>query len=181
MRKLLKWGYVDKEGNFAIEPVYDGARDFHDGLAAVKKDWARGFIDRSGQYAIEPQYQKVSDFHSGAVRVELDGRVSYINKEGVEIDKPEGWTESFEVEKSHIMPLQNGDKIGYADNEGTMVIAAKYVEAEPFHEGLARVKTSASGKWSYIDEKGKVIIKGKFIQAKDFSEGLAAVLVEVKN
>lgn len=180
MGKTLKWGYIDKEGNFAIDPGFDDAWGFHDELAAVRMEWARGYIDKSGQSVINPQYQKASDFHDGAARVELDGREFYINSKGEETGMPEGWTETVVASDSHLMPKQDGDKIGYADKDGNMVIAPKYVEAEPFHERLARVKTSASGKWSYIDEAGKTVIKGKFIQAKDFSEGLAAVLVEIK-
>ncbi|MBN1460634.1 MAG: WG repeat-containing protein, partial [Armatimonadetes bacterium] len=31
-----KWGYIDKTGTIRIQPQFDDARDFSDGLAAVR-------------------------------------------------------------------------------------------------------------------------------------------------
>ena len=40
-----KWGYLDEEGEFQIEPKYDEASDFSsDGLAVVKLDGLSGVV-----------------------------------------------------------------------------------------------------------------------------------------
>ena len=68
-------------------------------------------------------------------------------------------------------------KYGYKHN-GRVVIPAKYDDACPFSEGLARVKIN--GKYGFIDKTGTVVIPAKFDGAWDFSEGLASVKINGK-
>lgn len=51
-----KWGFIDKQGRFAIAPTYDWAYPFSYGFAAVKVGEKWGFIDRLGQLIIKPMY-----------------------------------------------------------------------------------------------------------------------------
>jgi len=45
--KSHRWGFIDKVGNFVIEPQFAYAGSFSDGLARVRIDGRRwGFIDR---------------------------------------------------------------------------------------------------------------------------------------
>ena len=48
----MPWGYVDERGAWAIEPAWDRAGRFSEGLAWVVRDAEVGFIDPSGQLAI---------------------------------------------------------------------------------------------------------------------------------
>ena len=62
-----KYGYVDKTGKTVIEPKYDYAYSFYNGLAAVVvKDsdgvLKYGFIDKSGKYVVEPKYERAGNF-----------------------------------------------------------------------------------------------------------------------
>lgn len=62
----VKWryGYISKEGEVAIKPQFDDAKDFQGGLAGVnigylpfsdtKRDGKWGYIDKSGAYVWEP-------------------------------------------------------------------------------------------------------------------------------
>ena len=45
-----KWGYIDKTGKFVIEPKFEGAYPFSEGLAMVKVGKAVGYIDKTGRY-----------------------------------------------------------------------------------------------------------------------------------
>ena len=47
-----EWGYIDKTGEFIIEPQFDNAAPFSEGLARVqiRKRW--GYIDKAGQQVI---------------------------------------------------------------------------------------------------------------------------------
>lgn len=58
-----KWGFVDSNGNFVIEPQYEDARSFSNGLAAVKKDGKWGFINTANEMVIEPQFKNAKDFN----------------------------------------------------------------------------------------------------------------------
>ena len=65
MKKEMLWGYIDKNGDMVIEPRFHDAWDFHEGLAAIKIDWARGYIDKAGNIVIEPQFQYAGPFTDG--------------------------------------------------------------------------------------------------------------------
>ena len=49
-----KFGYVDRNGNVVIEPQFDEAYEFSDGLAWAVKDGKSGYIDNTGALVIEP-------------------------------------------------------------------------------------------------------------------------------
>ena len=57
-----KWGFIDLQGEFVIEPQYICARSFSNGLAAVYDGNAWGFIDTDGKLAIPYQFIDVGAF-----------------------------------------------------------------------------------------------------------------------
>ena len=57
-----KWGFIDKEGTQVIEPSYDEAKSFSNGLAAVKKGDKWGFINTSGTLVIDYQFDLADYF-----------------------------------------------------------------------------------------------------------------------
>jgi len=69
---------------------------------------------------------------------------------------------------------KKGNKYGFADEKGKIVIPFKYLYAEEFSDGLALVGKKKSG-YGFINEEGIEIIPCQYDQAKSFSEGLAAV------
>lgn len=74
VKKNGKWGFVDKEGAWVIEPQYDDARSFSNGLAAVCMDEKWGFVNTKKKIAIDYQYSGAKDFNSnGVVFVEIYG------------------------------------------------------------------------------------------------------------
>ena len=71
-------------------------------------------------------------------------------------------------------------RYGFIDRKGVMVIKAKYVYANDFHEDLALAAISVKGglKIGFIDKQGRWKIKPRFGSATDFSEGYACVADE---
>ena len=65
-------------------------------------------------------------------------------------------------------------KYGFKDKTYKVVIPCTWNLAEPFSEGLARVKDS-NGKWGYIDKTGKVVIPCTWNDVDIFRKGLARV------
>lgn len=59
-----KWGYVDKDGNVVIEPEYDNAKSFSNGLGAVCKDGKWGFINKQKEQAINYIFDEVDYFNA---------------------------------------------------------------------------------------------------------------------
>ncbi len=80
-----------------------------------------------------------------------------------------------------LAPKADGGKFGYIDPEGHFIIPPTFMQAEPFREGFAIVRTSARSRWTYITTTGAPAFKAKFAQAEPFSDGLARVLVEVES
>ncbi|EIA4394558.1 WG repeat-containing protein, partial [Campylobacter coli] len=54
-----KYGFIDKNGEFAIEPKFDYVWSFWEGLAGVKLNGKWGFIDKSGKIVIEPIFDDI--------------------------------------------------------------------------------------------------------------------------
>ncbi|WP_436278588.1 WG repeat-containing protein [Micromonospora marina] len=71
---------------------------------------------------------------------------------------------------------------GYANADGEMVIAHRYAEAQPFHEGLAWVRRPEASRWALIDTSGAALIEANngYRSVVPFSEGLSWVSMDGK-
>jgi hypothetical protein len=102
-----KWGLVNRQGEWVIQPQFTNARKFSDGLCGVYVGGRRdvdyclwdgkyGFINKAGEMVIEPRFDDVFDFEDGVCKVELiDGdpadnlsRYGYIDTQGNYIWEP---------------------------------------------------------------------------------------------
>jgi hypothetical protein len=71
-------------------------------------------------------------------------------------------------------PPDAGHRVyGYVNQDGNLVIPLRYLDARPFQEGLAAVRTTKG--WGFIDRKGDWIMPPQFDDAGSFSGGRAAV------
>jgi hypothetical protein len=144
-----KWGYIDNSGAIKIDPRFDSAYDFSEGLARVilTVDGVpkQGYIDTAGAIVIQPQFSYAQDF-SGGMAV-----VAKIDDGG------------------------NPTASGYIDASGSIVIPMQYEYALDFSEGLGLVG-GADGRSYFIDAAGKAVL-GPYVFARSFSEGLAYVQV----
>ena len=143
------WGFIDTEGNWAIEPQFRNVAlgGFSEGLVAVNHyqhmHWS--FIDAQGNTVIEPQFYGGGSFSYGLAVVQTE--------QGITGAFPGGFA--------------------FADREGNLVIEGPFAGAGQFSEGLAPVRLLADG-WGFIDKDGNWIIEPQFLFAGSFSEGLAA-------
>lgn len=48
--KVGKWGFIDKKGEYVIEPIYEYVYPFEDGLAYVISSEEEGYINTDGEY-----------------------------------------------------------------------------------------------------------------------------------
>ena len=140
MGKEKLWGYVDKNGEIVIPAQFHDAWNFHEGIAAVKVEWARGYIDHEGRYVVEPKYQYAGPFRDGKARVMLDDVWEYIDREGKVLGEADPVKmEDDSVASEEPYPTAKGKKFGYSDSEGKFVIKPAFIQAKPFSEGLAAV------------------------------------------
>lgn len=106
-----KIGYMDKSGKVVIEPAFDFADKFDDGLAIVQieidsstGDRLYGVIDTLGNEVIPIEYDYIRPMSEG------------------------------------LFPVHKGDKIGFFDRNGDPIIPFQNKIFGSFHNGLAAVK-----------------------------------------
>lgn len=138
-----RFGYIDRQGNWVIPPVFDSAGEFHQGLAAASGSWQRAWYWRVLEL---PAVQRLLD---------------------------QGWTRPF-------LPIGRrpdgppvGPRYGYIDRQGNWAIDPLFLEAKPFNEGMAPVRTEHG--WGYVDINGKLSIAGLYHEAGPFKQGVARV------
>jgi hypothetical protein len=115
-----KTGFIDKTGNFVIEPKFDNAGPFSEGLARVTVteggEEKFGFIDHSGQFVIPPIFNTDADFRRNST------------------DFSEDWASVTE----NLRPtITEEEKFVYIDKKGAIALFTDFFYAGPFREGLA--------------------------------------------
>lgn len=146
-----KWGFIDPNGSFVIQPQFGWVGDFSEGLALVTtastdhywdRDTLFGYIDRTGKYVIRPRFNWGGRFAEGLAPVCIGS----------------------------CRGSARSDLIGYIGRDGKYVLAPEYGAAGPFSEGLAVAGAGATG---FINKTGVFVIPRRFIFAQEFAEGLA--------
>lgn len=183
-----KWGYIDKTGNMVIEPRFDCAWQFSEGLAPVNIGRQLGYVDKEGNMAIEPQfpYWQIEPFpkdrqyggyeiyfNDGLARIEVDGRYGFIDKNGDIVIEPV-YEEAYVFCEGLASVYING-KWGYIDTYGNMVLETEFDGVGHFSEGLASVWDKNG--IGFINTDGEVVIGPRFLEAGWFSEDRAVVTV----
>lgn len=80
---VRRWGWLDRDGQIVIEPVYEDASQFTDGLAVVYLDGNCGVIDVNGQWVLDPIYDDLGkEFVDGYIFAQRGNRVGVIDRQG---------------------------------------------------------------------------------------------------
>jgi WG containing repeat len=92
------YGYIDRNGRFAIPPQFDEADEFSDGLAHVRVGNKHGFIDHTGKLVFPLEFDEAYPLFDGIARVGFgEEHYDWAGKEGAR------------------------EKIGYIDNTGKYI------------------------------------------------------------
>ena len=175
-RALVRLGdksfFIDKAGK-RITPEFDGAFEFHEGLAAVLVGNNVGYIRPDGSFSIPAIHGSASgiDFSEGLAAVRVGGKVGFMDKSGNIVIEPR---------YDDVYPFSDGlaavelqGKWGYLDHQGKLVVPIQFHMAHMFSEQLASVHTGK--KWGYINRSGDFVIAPEFDGAMPFCGGVAAV------
>lgn len=190
-----KYGFIDRRGNEVIAPIYDGAADFSEVLAAVGqmgKYYVRwGFVDAAGTLVIPCKYYEVSSFRNGraVVCIVSGGALKYgsIDRNGREIlpciydwvqPTPFGttWVGEGEDFASRVCTL--------LDVSGKPLIDYKVYQVNPSgkfgHASAAVPDSTGLLRFGVLDGRGRVIVPFEYDDITIFSEwdSAAAAYVE---
>ncbi len=145
-------GYIGRTGRYVIEPRYESAQDFQEGLGAVREGGRWGFVGPDGAMVIPPQFARVKPFREGLAAVLVGEKWGYVDRGGRMVIAPQ-FAEAEPFSDGRAM-VNAGRGAYYIDREGRTAIAGPFREATPFVNGLAAVLVSET-KVAYIDRTGK--------------------------
>lgn len=195
--ELGKFGYMDQTGRVVIEPQFDRAYPFTEGLAAVSIANKAGFIDTSGKIVIPLQYYTAYPFSDGVAAVSIIegtgdnrrypcGYIDHKNQFVIQLQTKFSCTEfreGFAVVEEYDSSL--GESYAtYMNKEGQTAVAGHLSVGKPFSEGLALIEDFT--KWFFVNAEGQTVIDlrpkaavqplaDQYEPASSFSEGLAMV------
>src|SRR5258708_5028138 len=84
-----KFGYIDRSGKFIINPQFEGAGRYSEGLAPVMTGGKWGYIDKQSKTVIAPQFEQASSYSEDRAHVKMGGRFGYIDKSGRLVINPQ--------------------------------------------------------------------------------------------
>jgi hypothetical protein len=114
-----KWGYLGRNFRPRIDAQFDDARDFTNGVAAVRVGEKWGFIDKTGKLAIQPVYDAADDMDDPLAMVTQDKLVGYVNRnasQGVTPQFTEGRPYRDSYARVYVEP-----SFGYIDRAGNPI------------------------------------------------------------
>ena len=169
-----KWGYIDKNGQWAIKPQFDSACDFAEGLACVLLNNKWMFINKRGEIAVNKEFQQCSRFSEGLATINIGEKYGYMDKSGAFIIPPlyhsandfkEGLASVGHSARSNI----------FIDRNDRVVINNRHFQSrDSFSEGLAAIEID--GKLGFINKAGEIVIEPKFMSYGQFNKGFLLVL-----
>ena len=169
------FGYIQKSGEIAIEPIYSAAFEFNEGIAFVVKDNKPFFIDKEGikQFDIPSDLVVTPICSEGMIAFNSPEGYGFLNNKG-EIAIPPAYleAETFSDNLALVRDVST-NKYGYINKKGQYKIAPQFDRANSFADALALVKKNND--LFYINTAGKISILPNSQFAYSFSEGVALI------
>jgi len=137
-----KWGFINRQGNFIIPPLYDLVGEFSEGLAPILIENKVGFINEHGKIIIDPKYEFPTNAKFNSLEHQIE---SYRFVHG-------------------LCPVVLNSKYGYIDQEDKIKVNITYAFASHFNTELAKVGVELDEEVLYgiIDKTGQWKIEPKF-------------------
>lgn len=170
------FGFIDREGSWAIEARFRTAQPFGEGLAAVKiwntEGWA--YVDTAGTAVLEVPWDRVRPFSGGLAAVDtadgFGGAWRYMDRTGEIVlrptfgsgtsapDRAESFSEGlaliyYDGPRQHIYITPSGENADFLRVERYRW----FDEATSFRGDRARVMVQGHDEFVYIDRAGEVI------------------------
>jgi hypothetical protein len=175
------WGFIDKTGAVVIQPRFESALDFRDGLAPVVLAGKWGFINTTGDLVIDNQFEWVGEFSEGMAVVQRSSRTA--TQKVARLPAGQTIAETFTFSMDHSDPRADAGEVFVIDKSGKTLVNLTEkgltidTDEARFSEGLLGVHSPSLEAWGYINKDFEFVIKPKFRAVAPFSEGLAKVAV----
>jgi len=151
-RRGDQWGYIDRDGQWAIEPRFESAQLFHGGYASVTSGGRGQLIDTQGRVVRDVGAGWIAPPDHGLTRVGTAMRWGFLTPDG---------------EWPDVLPFATL-RVDFA---GTRFVDSRPLE---FSEGLALVSRIASHRWQLVDDSGRTLATARFDWLEDAGGGVYA-------
>ncbi len=178
-QKAGKYGYINtkfEEQKFE----FDYAGPFVNGLAAVKKNDKWALINKDLNTVTDFVYDEIkldaNDFcaHFNLLVARQGDKYFLMDHEGKKVGAQTFDDICLPASNDQPIAVLSGKKWGFVDQEGKMVIEAKYDKAKSFCHDLAPIEKNE--RWGFIDLQEQLIVENKYDDADVFStDGSAPV------
>jgi len=153
-----KTGFRDLDENVIIEPIYESADMFSEGLSAVTltKDGLTGYINTKGEMVIQPSFEYAGGFGNGLAPFRAHDLYGFIDRTGKAKIAPQyAWVDQFAEGYCAVRNRQG--QYAFIDTSGTPLTEFKFQYARGFDGGKAKVQMD--NMWGAIDKKGIVVVE----------------------
>jgi hypothetical protein len=165
-----QFGFTDTTGKFLIDPVYDEASVFREGLAVVNKGDSVFFINKENENVFGNYYKEAFSFTSGYAPVNMDGNWFLINRQG---QKAAGPFEDISEQSENIYIVKLNGKFGAIDVYGNSLISPQFDGLGDFKNGFAYYLNA--GQYGFVDRNGHTS-KPVYQWISDFDEHKIAIV-----
>ena len=182
------YGYRDTSFKFAIPCSWEDALEFHEGLAAVKKDGLYGFIDKTGSLVIQPQFASVPYGFSGGLAA-VAAKKNYLTFSDFSYKQLEAAKGGLGGNGYDLDTASYGLRYGYIDKTGAWKISPKFYKADPFSRGVAKINEDSKAdpaihRYCLINSSGRYLKGSEALTTKtsmDFRKGAQTLYSNTKN
>jgi tetratricopeptide (TPR) repeat protein len=172
-----KWGYIDENARWLVEPTLDDARTFtEDGIARFQRDGLWGYLNLAGEIIIAPTYKDCRAFRCGLAPVLVGkNKWTYINTRGETVfERSFSTAMTFEEHGLAVASASPREKFGYISTSGEWAVAPQFSKAKSFGKaGVAPVSLDGHS-YGLIDRNGNWVLKPRYPSIEEFNaDGLA--------
>lgn len=167
------WGLIKENGDTIVPFIYDYIGEISNNRAIVEKDDMFNFINAQGKVVlvewidVYPEYRQLAKFSNNYARIEYDDGENLIDVNGKKL---------YAANKEEIgvygdlIAFRKGEKWGYVNKSGTLVIPMNFTSAESFNGKLA--KAGGAPLVGIINTKGEYVIDPFFESIEFFNDTL---------
>ncbi|MEM9821879.1 MAG: WG repeat-containing protein, partial [Bacteroidota bacterium] len=199
-----KWGFLNKQGEEIIAPIYSWARPFSEDRALIRDEKGEYiFINKKGENVFgtgffgQNQWRGIGDFKNGRCWFKAEGRSlkwGCYDLEGNIVIEPQFYykpTHQMDVEKVQQLPMdfskgvaavqvfqaKGAIKAAVIDTSGQFIVPpGKFTQINRFDQkGYATFSDAREKGWGIIDHQAKVIAPPKYQTIGSFIDGYARV------
>lgn len=144
-------GFVNENGTIVLQPQYEEATAFYEGLSVVSRNDTVFFINKDGENPFPVTYHAAYRFQHGIAPVKRNNRWHFINRQGQVISRD--YEEIGEL-SGGIYIVKSGDKYGALNSYGQVMLELKFEKLGDFSNGIAYY--TEGGKYGFVNVTGDV-------------------------